>query len=115
MTVVKAIVIEAGNPEVKIIEQLDASLESMQAIVGGWLEAVPLTPNIILWINEEGKMMDLEPNFALTAPNGKALDIIVGNVVITGVDIAGNTSSLSDSDILMIQDHFINRVTLKMF
>lgn len=53
-------------------------LDFLKGVVGGKLELVRLTPKFDLWLNEEGKLLDLEPNLLMPS------DIIVGPVVITG-------------------------------
>lgn len=39
----------------------DFTLEELQGYVGGWIEIIEITPNVIMVVNEEGKGM-LEPN-----------------------------------------------------
>lgn len=46
----------------KVIE-IDGSLESMQKIVGGYIETFPLDGPILIVLNEEGKLMNLPLNF----------------------------------------------------
>lgn len=68
----KVVVKKAGQmPEVK---EIKGTLESMQKIVGGYIECVGVFDNILCVCNEEGKLLRLPPNFIL---NG---DIIVGDV-----------------------------------
>ena len=38
------------------------SLEDLQALVGGWIEAAPTSNNVTFWINEEGKYNGMLPN-----------------------------------------------------
>jgi hypothetical protein len=112
---IKVIIIEAGNPELKVIEKFDHSLENLQKFVGGYIEAVRVNESITIWINEEGKLVELEPNFYLTDKNGKAYDIVVGDVLIAGTDSEGETVSLTDEEIKEVQERFINRVHFNMF
>jgi hypothetical protein len=39
-------------------------LKELQTLVGGYIEAVKLTPksNVMMMVNEEGRLMDLPPN-----------------------------------------------------
>ena len=68
----KVVVKKAGQmPEVK---EIKGTLESMQKIVGGYIECVGVFDNILCVCNEEGKLLRLPPNFIL---NG---NIIVGDV-----------------------------------
>lgn len=50
-------------------------LEALQAMVGGYIETVPVAGHLAI-VNEEGKIMGLKPNFYA---NG---DLIVGTAVI---------------------------------
>ena len=59
------------NPKVKEIE---GSLQEMQKIVGGYIQCMPFPNNILCVLNEEGKLMNLQPNFVYNS------DVIVGNV-----------------------------------
>ena len=43
-------------------KDIDGSLKSMQALVGGYIERVVLRDGIDLWCNEEGKLLNLPPN-----------------------------------------------------
>lgn len=54
-------------------------LKEMQMLVGGDIEAIQLTSNVMMVCNERGKPMGLGENFRLWN------DIIVGNVLFTGV------------------------------
>ena len=53
---------KAGMPAMPI--DIDGTLESMQELVGGYIETVRYEgrPNILYVINEEGKVLDLKPN-----------------------------------------------------
>jgi hypothetical protein len=111
---IRVIVLEAGNPEAKIIEKFDHSLENLQTFVGGYIEAIRVNDSITIWINEEGKLIELPPNFYLTNQDGQAYDIVVGDVLIAGTDHEGETVSLTDEEIKEIQERFINRVHFNM-
>lgn len=55
------------------------TLEALQALVGGYIEAVPLSRDAVILVNEEGKMRGLAPNVVYFD------DLLVGPVVIVGV------------------------------
>lgn len=82
------------------------SLENMQKAVGGHLEAMVLHSHegrdVVLWLNEEGKLNGLKPNIGLYA-NNQLVDIIVGDVLITSSDIEGETTSLNDAELEFIK------------
>ena len=64
------------NPEVR---EIGDSLESMQKIVGGLIEAVyPFDEPVALICNEEGKLLNLPLNRALRDDEGNVYDIISG-------------------------------------
>lgn len=55
------------------------NLENLQRFVGGYIEVVHVTQNIVMICNEEGKLRNLEPNFRWL------YDVIVGPVIFCGV------------------------------
>ena len=67
--------------------EIDGSLESMQNIVGGLIQAIyPFDDPVALVCNDEGKLIGLEPNRFLRDPNtGMAYDIIFGPFFICGL------------------------------
>lgn len=62
------------------VKEIDGSLASMQAIVGGYIQAVePFDdPNVLLLCNEEAKLLGLPENRFLRNRNGIPYDIIHG-------------------------------------
>ena len=67
--------------------------------VGGMIECVHLKNGIDMWVNEEGKMIDLPYNPTATAIYwtnfGFMSDVIMGNVIFTSCDDEGETTSLT--------------------
>ena len=62
-----------------------------------------------MWLNEEGKLIDLPLNVALTGDDVfNVLDIIQGNVFFAGHDGEGGTIGLTDAQITWIINHFNN-------
>jgi hypothetical protein len=58
------------------------TLEMMQALVGGHVESFPIAPGGLLgWANEDGQMLDLEPNIFATITFER---VLVGDIYITG-------------------------------
>lgn len=57
------------------------TLEAFQKLVGGYIEAIPVTNRMIIICNEEGKLLDLPQNFELFGS-----DIICGTAIFCGVD-----------------------------
>ncbi len=64
-------------PKVELIEN---NLKSFQTLVGGYIETVNIGNNIHIILNEEGKLIGLEPNLIYFN------DIIMGDVVFVAVD-----------------------------
>ncbi len=60
-------------------KEIDASLEAMQQIVGGLIQAIyPFEESIALICNEEDKLTGLPPNRALRDETGKIYDVVCG-------------------------------------
>jgi len=61
-------------------EQLpNGDLETLQEAVGGYIEAVTITDNMVMYVNEEGLLQGLPLNVMATGMSGRH---IVGNVVV---------------------------------
>lgn len=73
-----AIIKRPGQPAV--IQEVENSLKALQELVDGYIEPVWLPGGICMIVNEEGKLLGLEPNFPLER------DLIVGAAVFVGVD-----------------------------
>jgi uncharacterized protein DUF3846 len=99
---IKVVVVVPDQPaKVQVIEN---KLEVLQRLVGGYIEVLKEDGFDIIF-NEEGKLLDLEPNFALN--NG---DYIAGAAVFAGVDYAeGEFKSLSEAQIKAICKVFEGR------
>ena len=66
--------------------QIGSDLQSMQALVGGYLEAVyPFEQPVALVCCESGKLDGLPLNRALRDADGDIYDIIAGNFFIAGL------------------------------
>ena len=66
--------------------QIGDDLQSMQAAVGGYIQAVyPYEEPVALICNEDGKMNGLPLNRALRDSDGAVYDIIAGNFFIAGL------------------------------
>lgn len=76
------------------------SLESLQKEVDGYLEIVVLSPTAMMVFNEEGKIISLEGNRRFNN------DVIVGNIIIAGIDDNRDTCSLSDAELKTYMERF---------
>ena len=78
------------------VVEIEGSLESLQKMVGGYIEVTyPFDDPVGLIMNEEGKLLGLPSNRALKDSNGRIYDIIAGDFLITGLT-EENFGSLSD-------------------
>lgn len=102
------LILKANEDALTLVPDFEHSLENMQNVVGGNLEALDLSYDeqtgrrITLWLNEEGKLIGLPVNFALLH-QGQLIDIVMGDCIITAVDEDGRTVSLSESEIQFIK------------
>lgn len=111
---IRVVLVEAGNPEIKIIEKWDHSLENVQQFVGGYVQAIRITDSITMWMNEEGKLRQLEPNFVMVNKGVTSTDTIVGNVLIAGTNSEGDDVSLTDQEIELLQEKFMSRTMFQL-
>lgn len=89
-----------GNITELDLDAPEGSLRVLQGAVAGYVQAIDLTPQVTMWINEEGKLEGLPLNFHGTmfwsASFGFGTDQIVGDIVLTGgTDEEGDTLGLS--------------------
>ena len=75
---IQVLIKEPGKPA-EMEPLFDNTLEAFQKAVGGYIEAVTISPNLVVICNEEGRLMGLEPNVVI---NG--IDF-VGTVIAAGV------------------------------
>ena len=68
------------------VQTIPNTLEAMQKLVGGHIEAVyPFDDPVALVCNEEGKLLDLLPNRFLRDESGKPYDYIAGTFFVAGL------------------------------
>lgn len=80
----KVLVVEPSKAPYE--QEIDSGLESLQAAVGGSIQAVyPYDDPVALVCNEEGKIMGLPLNRALSDDEGNIYDIIAGKFLIVGL------------------------------
>jgi hypothetical protein len=94
MSTIKVLVKHPGKePEV---QEMETSLDAMQAIVGGSIELVPLSEEseLDIYLNEEGKIEGLPFNIQYQPD-----DIIVGTLFVVRSGENGSDVSLTDEDI----------------
>lgn len=102
----RILIIKPGQkPEVR---EIDGTLESMQGIVGGLIQAIyPYEQPVALVANDEGKILGLPLNRGLRDEDGELYDIICGTFFIVGAPAdSGNFQSLTDAQIQYFMDLF---------
>lgn len=97
----KYIVVKEPNKEPEMIEsEHDVSYETLRNTVNGYIEILHLEEldalstekmRIVAFVNEEGKLHGMEYNFRIP------YDIVVGNVIVCGIDQIGETVAISES------------------
>ena len=95
----KVLVVEPNKkPEVR---KIGNGLESMQAVVGGLIEAVyPFDDPVALICNEEGKITGLPLNRCLRDESGEIIDIIAGTFFLCGTPADSDSfTSLTEEQI----------------
>lgn len=115
---IKVLTMKVGEmPQLRVVDVSGegGTYELLRKSVGGYIEALTVTDTCTLWINEEGKLIELEPNFILTDRVGNIIDFIAGDVIFTGIDEEGNTVSLSEEDLEVIQERFTDRFHFKYY
>ena len=79
-----AVVVEPGKkPEIR---EIDSSLEGLQALVGGYIQAVyPYEDPVGIVCNDEAKLEGLPLNRALRDEDGDIYDIVAGTFAVVGL------------------------------
>lgn len=95
---IKVLVVEPNEKPYETV--IDNTLEAKQEIVGGYIEAVPLSESAELICNDEGKLIGLPPNRRF------GNDIITGTFIIVGANESEDFCSLSDGDIEKYKEMF---------
>ena len=105
----KILVVEPMKPcEVR---EIPDTLEAMQALVGGYIQAVyPFQEEVAVICNEKGRNLDLPYNRPLMDESGLPYDIVCGTFFMAGVS-GEHFVSLTDEQ---IQRYLAFRDTLKM-
>jgi hypothetical protein len=85
--------------QVPYVKEINGSLASMQAVVGGYIQAVyPFEDGeLALICNEEGKLLGLPFNRALRDEEGQVYDIVAGTFFLCQAPAEGESfDSLTD-------------------
>ena len=96
------------------VQEIDGSLQSMQRIVGGDIEAVyPFDDPVALVCNDEGKLLGLPWNRALTDDHGVPYDIVCGTFFVAGLK-EDDFASLTEQQIEKYKDKYSNEMILSV-
>lgn len=74
------------------VKEIENNLETLQQLVGGYIEVVPYKDNIVIICDEEGKLKGKEINISFS------YDVIAGNCLFVGTN-EGDFTSLTDKQI----------------
>lgn len=88
------------------IGEIENSLKAKQEFVGGLIQVIPITSEIDLICNDEGKLRNLPINRALFYDTGKKdemYDFVVGNCLCVRHNNSGYFTSILDEDIPIIR------------
>lgn len=79
--------------EMPEVQEIDHTLSAMQELVGGTIQAVyPFDDPVALVCNDEGKLLGLPWNRALTDDHGVPYDIVCGTFFVVGIGDENFTS-----------------------
>ena len=90
----KAIMVEPGYEARRV--NIEESLENLQAIVGGYIQALyPWEDPVAVLVDEDMKFQGYSPNRVLTDEDGEPYDLLFGTFLVVGLT-EDNFGSLSD-------------------
>lgn len=106
---IKTILVKPQTPPAVVF--MENRLENLQEAVGGYIDMLNLfDDDVDIILNDEGKLIGLPPNKILMY-NGKVIDMLSGNLLITGVDKnTGDTISIPEDKIDKYLKIFSNSV-----
>ena len=104
MTKLGVVIKADGTLERLDLSESEQELKSLQNAVGGYVQVIELEDDFTMWVNEEGKLLNLPVNEIATViwevRFGIGTDIICGDVVFTGgMDEDGETLTISEANI----------------
>lgn len=88
------------------VQEIDGSLESMQEVVGGTIQALyPFADLVALVANDDGKLLGLSANRALRDEDGNVYDIVCGTFFVCGLS-EEDFASLTDEQVRYFTEYF---------
>ena len=85
-------IVKRPNEKLETIE-VGNELEKLQQLVGGYIETIPYKDNIIILLDEEGKLKDSEDNIVVSK-----YGMLVGNIIFIGTE-GEDFTSLTEAQI----------------
>ena len=96
------------------VQEIDGSLRSMQELVGGTIQAVyPFDDPVALVCNDEGKLLGLPWNRALTDDHGVPYDIVCGTFFVAGLK-EDDFASLTEQQIEKYRKKYANEMVFSV-
>lgn len=84
-----------------VVQDIDGSLKSMQAVVGGYIQAYyPWWEEVAIICNDEGKIKGLPLNRPIFGERGEFLDFIAGTFFICGAPADGENFTDIPKDLI---------------
>jgi Domain of unknown function (DUF3846) len=103
------VIIKRIGGEAEHEKNFSGETEDMKLIVGGWLEMVRLPQGIVMWVNEDGRHLDLPLNLFTLKEEGTDVTLIneiYGDVLFTGLDENGETIGLNPVQMNWLWERF---------
>lgn len=100
------------------IMEVENTLKALQEFVGGYIEVYPISGDLLVVLNEEGKFNGMKPVAAYVEDEDKVLDIFYGNFLVCRskneefTDIKDSDVEFIKSKIKRIVVMFGNRIIL---
>ena len=83
--------------------EADNSLKAEQEYVGGLIAVVPLTDEIVLILNDEGKIAGL-PYYRVLVLDGRPVDVLAGNIMAVRHE-GEDFTSIQPEDVPFVEEH----------
>ena len=109
----KKITVLVAEPMKETYTREICGLKEMQALVGGDIEAVPISDRepVVVVVNANGKMLELPYNRPLNDEHGMVRDILCGTFFVTCVD-GEEFVSLTDDQLRRYKEKYDNEIVL---
>ena len=96
------------------VQETDGSLESMQKLVGGDIQAIyPFDDPVAIVCNDEGKLLGLPMNRALTDDHGVPYDYVCGTFFMAGL-AEDRFASMTEQQIKKYHKKFANEMIFSL-